>query len=144
MKKLSFYWFAPHYCHGHNIPLISELSQLYGFEYLPKLKTVSIDCIDNPNSSSDEDEEQQEENDDTTTAASYYRRYRYYQRPKKNVNQSLESLENEQFMEQQVNVELQFLKETIEEKLKPLKNNSTTFKELKSVLHDVTCLLNNF
>lgn len=102
------------------------MSQLYGFEYLPKLKTVTIDSIDNHNSPSDDEEEQREVND-AATAVSYYRRYN--QRPKKpNVNQSLESSESEQMEEQQVKVELLFLKETIEEKLQPLKHDFAVFK----------------
>lgn len=144
LQKLSLGVYDPNRFRGGNIPLISELSQFYGFESLPKLKVVTVDNEENYECSSDDADEAQEQQEFEETG--YYQRYRYYQQSKDQnitVNQSLKSTESQQMEEQQMEVELLFLKEKIEEKLKHLKYDSEVFKELKSVLHDVTRLLHN-
>lgn len=143
LHKLSFGVYDSDECHVGKIPLISELSELYGFEFLPQLKIVTVGSADNL----DEDEEQyQQEFEDADSARLYYKKYRYCPQPKEqnnmeNLNQALDSLKSQRMDEQ--HVELLFLKEKIEEKLKQLKFNSENFKELKSVLHDVTHLMKN-
>lgn len=119
--------------------MISKVSQQYGFELLPQLTVVTVDSGENYKCDSDDEHEQQQQKNE-----GYYRRYRYHQQPKQqNVNQYVESLENLQMEEQQTKVELVFLKEKIEEKVKDLKRNSEMFRELKSVLVDVERLLLN-
>lgn len=118
--------------------MISELSQLYGFESLPELKVVTVGNGENRVFDSVEEQQQAELEEDAGCGEGYYQRYRYIQQLKEeNVNQPMECRE-------MVKVQLLFLKSKINEKVEHLKRNSQIFRELKSVLVDVERLIENF
>lgn len=139
LRQLTFVLHDPVQFHGDGkIPMITELSQLYAFDSLTKLKIVSIDSEKLISDlSPDEAYEYLTRPQADNAGRSYYQRYKYLQQQQSHDEQ------NSSMEPWMVGKELLILKHKIEQKIKILSYDSD-IKELKGVSDDITCFLNDY